>query len=47
MDNKIQNIENVLRKYGQEHLIQYYKKLDEKDKKTLLDQMEKIDFELI
>ena len=47
MDSRIEAIKGVLKKYGQEHLIQYYEKASEQNKKQLLDQIESIDFELI
>ncbi len=47
MDNKIDAIKNILKKYGQEHLEEYYQKLDEEKRQLLLNQIEKIDFELI
>ena len=47
MDAKIEAMKNVLKKYGQEHLIDYYEKENEENKKKLLKQMEAIDFELI
>ena len=39
--------ESILKKYGQEHLLKQYERLDDVKKKQLLDQIEKIDFELI
>ena len=47
MDKKIEEIEDILKKYGQEHLLNHYDKLDEKHKKQLIEQIENIDFALI
>ncbi len=47
MDTRINDIQGVLKKYGQEHLLNHYATLDEEHKKELLDQIENIDFELI
>ena len=47
MENKIDAMKGILKKYGQEHLEAQYQKLDEEKKKLLLNQIERIDFELI
>ncbi len=48
MDINIGEIERKVRKYGQEHLLDYYNKLEEGDqKRKFLKQLNKIDFELI
>lgn len=47
MDVKKEEIQSILKKYGQEHLLNHYEGLDETRKKELLQQIEKIDFELI
>ena len=47
MSIKKEEIESVLKKYGQEHLLNQYDKLDEMHQKKLLEQIENIDFELI
>ncbi len=47
MENNIESIKKTLKKYSQEHLLDEYEKLDEPKKKELLEQIEKIDFELI
>ena len=47
MNTEIENTKIILKKYGQEHLLNSYDKLSEKDKKTLLDEIDKIDFELM
>ena len=33
MDKKIEEIEDILKKYGQEHLLNHYDKLDETNRK--------------
>ena len=43
----IEDVKKTLKKYGQEHLLNNYEKLDEKDQERLLRQIENIDFELI
>ncbi len=47
MNTEIENIKIILKKYGQEHLLNYYENLEEKQKKLLLDEINKIDFELM
>ncbi len=47
MDNKIDEIQGTLKKYGQEHLIKQYEKLNEEKRKLFLEQLESVDFELI
>ena len=47
MDAGMEEIRGVLKKYGQEQLLNHYEKLDDSHKKQLLNQIEKIDFELI
>ena len=47
MYDKIGEIKSNLKKYGQEHLLNHYETLDESHKKELIDQIEKIDFELV
>lgn len=47
MDRKVEELQSVLKKYGQEHLLNHYETLNEIDKKELLNQIESIDFELI
>ena len=47
MNHNIEEIKRKLKKYGQEHLLNFYDTLDEKKQDQLLDQIEKIDFELI
>ena len=47
MDLNLEEAKSILKKYGQEHLLNHYDKLDEKKKKTLLEQISNIDFELV
>lgn len=47
MEDILEEAKAILKKYGQEHLLNGFEKLDEKNKKTLLDQIMQIDFELI
>ena len=47
MDKRAEEVEYILKKYKQEHLLNHYESLDEEHKKQLLDQIENIDFELI
>lgn len=47
MTNKLQKVTNILKKYDQEHLIQFYDELDDKQKENLLNQILSIDFEQI
>ena len=47
MEEKLEAVKEKLIKYGQEHLLNGYDKLDEKNKKILLTQIEDIDFDLI
>ena len=48
MENSIDEIRRKLKRYNQEHLFDYYEKLEEGElKKKLLNQLQTIDFELI
>ena len=47
MENDIEEIKHKLKKYGQEHLLNFYDKLEENKQKHLLEQISNIDFELI
>ena len=47
MEYNIEEIKRKLKKYGQEHLLNFYDTLDEKKQKRLLEQIEGIDFDLI
>ena len=46
MDNNLEEVKAILKKYGQEHLLNHYDKLDDAHKKKLLEQIDEIDFEL-
>ena len=46
MENNLGEIKAILKKYGQEHLLNNYEKLDDVHKKKLLEQISEIDFEL-
>ena len=45
MEEKIKNVKEILQKYGQEHLLLNFDKLNEEKKEELLEQIAKIDFE--
>ena len=47
MDKSFEEAKTILKKYGQEHLLNGYEKLDENKKKKLLAQINSIDFKLI
>ena len=47
MINKLQKVNDILEKYNQEHLIQFYDELDKTQKENLLNQILSIDFEKI
>ena len=47
MEYNIEEIKHKLKKYSQEHLLNFYDTLDERKKERLLEQIEGIDFELI
>lgn len=47
MDQKLEELKSILKKYGQEHLLNHYETLDEIHQKKLLEQIEQINFELI
>ena len=47
MEEKLGKIKEILKKYGQEHLLNHYDKLDEAHKKKLIEQIDAIDFELV
>lgn len=47
MDLKAEETKSILKKYGQEHLLNHYETLDDIHKKELLKQIQTIDFELI
>ena len=47
MQYNIEEIKHKLKKYGQEHLLIFYDKLDEKKQNELLRQIDEIDFDLV
>ena len=47
MEDKLKIVKEILSKYGQEHLIQFYAELTENQKSDLLNQILKINFEEI
>ena len=47
MDTELEEVKDILKKYGQEHLLNHYAELDEQKKETLLKQINHIDFELV
>ena len=47
MDTELEEVKDILKKYGQEHLLNHYNELDEQKKETLLKQINHIDFELV
>lgn len=47
MDRKAEETKAILKKYGQEHLLNHYDNLDEKHKNELLQQIDGINFDLI
>ena len=47
MDETLAEIRETLKKYGQEHLLNGFDKLDEKTQKKLIDQIKNTDFALI
>ena len=47
MDTELEEVKDILKKYGQEHLLNHYDELDEQKKETLLKQIHHIDFELV
>ena len=46
MEEKLREIKAILKKYGQEHLLNNYDNLDDVHKRKLLEQINEIDFEL-
>ena len=44
---KLEEIKEILNKYNQEHLLNFYEDLTNEEKEKLLNQIEKIDFELV
>ena len=47
MDTELEEIKEILKKYGQEQLLNHYNELDEIKKETLLNQIRNINFELV
>ena len=47
MEENLENIKKILKKYSQEHLLNEYERLDSVKQKQLLEQIENTDFELI
>ena len=47
MDKKVEECKSILKKYGQDHLLNHYETLDEVKKKELLNQIVTINFELM
>ena len=47
MDKELEEIKSVLKKYGQEHILNHYDKLDENHKKQLINQIKNIVFSLV
>ena len=47
MDTNLEEVNSILKKYGQEHLLNHYDGLSEEKKKELLEQINNIDFELV
>lgn len=47
MDSKLQKAKNILIKYNQEHLLQFYDNLNDSEKNILINQILNIDFEKI
>ncbi len=45
--DKLEDIKNKLKKYGQEHLLLYYDRMDNLKREKLLEQIENIDFDLM
>lgn len=47
MDRRLEELQSIVKKYGQEHLLNHYETLDETKKNELLNQIETVNFELI
>lgn len=47
MDRKIEELRSLLKKYGQEHLLNHYESLDTRHKEGLINQIESVNFELV
>jgi len=46
MNAKKEELQSILKKYGQEHLLNHFETLDQKHQKELINQKEQIDIEL-
>lgn len=47
MNHRLDEIKKKLEKYGQEHLLMFYDKMNEEEQKELLNKIENIDFDLM
>lgn len=47
MEDKLNNVKNILQKYNQEHLINFYEELNNDEQENLLNQILSIDFDLM
>ena len=47
MDIRLNEVKAILKKYGQEHLLNHYDDLDENKKEELINQINQIDFDLV
>ena len=47
MDKELKNLKELLKKYGQEHLLMFYNKMTDAQKEKLLEQIDNIDFDLM
>ena len=47
MSDRLDEIKKKLEKYNQKHLLMFYDKMSEEEKKELLNKIENIDFELM
>ena len=47
MDNNLEEVKALLRKYKQEHLLNHYDKLDKRKQKKLIEEINNIDFDLM
>lgn len=47
MGDRLTEIKKKLEKYGQEHLLMFYDKMDTEEQKELLNKIDQIDFELM
>ena len=47
MDEELDKVKELLKQYGQEHLLLKYNEMDDEGKQELLNQIENIDFDLM